>query len=138
MSPTLNGSSVLEHFERGNAIEIRNRIMFNIYLPQQSTNITIRRLRTTEVQIRHKCFCVVYCPAGTDVNTATLSMVSSYQVSTPNKKMLVLHKQTFPGICVLLLPQVLFWKPQSLPKGFSLDSSRLLSPKHDKHITKLS
>ena len=28
----LNGSSVLECFECGNAIEIRNRIMFNFYL----------------------------------------------------------------------------------------------------------
>jgi len=27
MSPTLNGSSALEHFERGNVIEIRNRFL---------------------------------------------------------------------------------------------------------------
>ena len=31
MSPALNGSSVLECFERGNAIEIHNGIMFNFY-----------------------------------------------------------------------------------------------------------
>ena len=31
MTPTLNKSSVLERFERGNAIEIRNGIMFNFY-----------------------------------------------------------------------------------------------------------
>ena len=29
MSPTLNGSSALEHFERGNVIEIRNGIIFD-------------------------------------------------------------------------------------------------------------
>ena len=36
MSPTPNGSSVLQRFERGNALEIRNRIMFDFYpgLPQ--------------------------------------------------------------------------------------------------------
>ena len=31
MSPTLNRRSALEHFERGNAIEIRNEIMFDFY-----------------------------------------------------------------------------------------------------------
>ena len=31
MSPTLNGSSTLEHFEYSNAIEIHNRIMFDFY-----------------------------------------------------------------------------------------------------------
>ena len=31
MSPALNGSSALEHFEHGNAIEIRNGIMFDFY-----------------------------------------------------------------------------------------------------------
>ena len=31
MSPTLNGSSALERFERSNAIEIRNEIMFDFY-----------------------------------------------------------------------------------------------------------
>ena len=31
MSPALNGSSVLQHFERSNAIEIRNGIMFDFY-----------------------------------------------------------------------------------------------------------
>ena len=31
MSPALNGSSALQHFERSNAIEIRNGIMFNFY-----------------------------------------------------------------------------------------------------------
>ena len=32
MSPTLNGSSTLEHFKRSNASEIRNGIMFDFYL----------------------------------------------------------------------------------------------------------
>ena len=31
-SPSLNGSSVLEHFKRSNGIEIRNEIMFDFYL----------------------------------------------------------------------------------------------------------
>ena len=31
MSPALNGSSTLEHFERSTTIEICNRIMFNFY-----------------------------------------------------------------------------------------------------------
>ena len=39
MSPALNGSSALERFERSNAIEIRNGIMFNFYpgQPQMET-----------------------------------------------------------------------------------------------------
>ena len=32
MSPTLNGSSALKHYECGNVIEIRNGIMFDFYL----------------------------------------------------------------------------------------------------------
>ena len=32
MSPALNGSSALQRFECSNAIEIRNRIMFDFYL----------------------------------------------------------------------------------------------------------
>ena len=32
MSPTLNKSSALQRFECGNAIEIRNEIMFDYYL----------------------------------------------------------------------------------------------------------
>ena len=32
MSPALNGSSTLEHFEHSNASEIRNGIMFDFYL----------------------------------------------------------------------------------------------------------
>jgi len=31
MSPALKGSSALQRFERSNAIEIRNRIMFDFY-----------------------------------------------------------------------------------------------------------
>ena len=31
MSPALNGSSTLERFERSDASEIRNRIMFDFY-----------------------------------------------------------------------------------------------------------
>ena len=31
MSPTLNGSTVLQHFERGNEVEICNRIIFDFY-----------------------------------------------------------------------------------------------------------
>ena len=31
MSPGLNGSIALQRFERGNAVEIRNRIMFDFY-----------------------------------------------------------------------------------------------------------
>jgi len=39
MSPALNGSSTLERFERSNAGEIRNRIMFDFYpgLPQMQS-----------------------------------------------------------------------------------------------------
>ena len=32
MSPALNRSSALEHFERSNAIKIHNGIMFDFYL----------------------------------------------------------------------------------------------------------
>ena len=32
MSPALNGNSALQHFKRGNAVEIHNGIMFDFYL----------------------------------------------------------------------------------------------------------
>ena len=40
MSPALNGSSALQRFERGNAVEKRNGIMFNFYpeLPHMQNN----------------------------------------------------------------------------------------------------
>ena len=40
MSPTLNGSSALQRFERGNAVEKCNEIMFNFYpgLPHMQNN----------------------------------------------------------------------------------------------------
>ena len=31
MSPALNGNTVLQYFERGNAVEIHNGIMFDFY-----------------------------------------------------------------------------------------------------------
>ena len=31
MSPALNGSTALQHFERGDMVEIRNGIMFDFY-----------------------------------------------------------------------------------------------------------
>ena len=37
MSPALNESSVLQHFEHGNAVEIRNGVMFN--LPMTATYV---------------------------------------------------------------------------------------------------
>ena len=48
MSPALNGSTAIQHFERGNVVEIRNGIMFDFYpgLPhmhEQSThNISLK------------------------------------------------------------------------------------------------
>ena len=44
MSPALNGSSALERFERSNAIELRNGIMFDFYpgLPHVYFNFVIR------------------------------------------------------------------------------------------------
>ena len=32
MSLALNGSAALQHFEHGNAVKIRNRLMFDFYL----------------------------------------------------------------------------------------------------------
>ena len=32
MSPALNRTTALQHFERGNAVEIHSRIIFNSYL----------------------------------------------------------------------------------------------------------
>ena len=41
MSPALNGSTALQHFERGNVVEIHNGIMFNSYpgLPQMYSEL---------------------------------------------------------------------------------------------------
>ena len=57
MSPALNRSSALKHFERGNAIEIRNGIMFDIYpvLPYMSTNVVHFLLVTGAEQHCYLC-----------------------------------------------------------------------------------
>ena len=41
MSPALNGSTALQHFERGNVVKIRNGIMFDFYpgLPQMYSEL---------------------------------------------------------------------------------------------------
>ena len=39
MSPALNGNTVLQHFERGNAVEICNGIMLIRFLPRTATYI---------------------------------------------------------------------------------------------------
>ena len=41
MSPTLNGSSALQHFEYSNAVKIRNRIMFDFYLGLPHIHVNI-------------------------------------------------------------------------------------------------
>ena len=50
MSPTLNESSVLKHFEHSSTIEIRNRIMFDFYsgLPLIYINALYREIKQTK------------------------------------------------------------------------------------------
>ena len=50
-SPSLNGSSVLEHFNSSNAIEIRNEIMFDFYpgLPHMAYNTQYRLIYAAHV-----------------------------------------------------------------------------------------
>ena len=57
MSPTLNGSSALQRFERSNTVEISNGIMFDFYpgLPQLLTCELILFLR---LQWCMQCLCV--------------------------------------------------------------------------------
>ena len=60
MSPALDGSSALQRFERSNAIEIRNGIMFDFYpgLPHVLAQYSIaqQKSETTTQQL------VLYCP----------------------------------------------------------------------------
>ena len=54
MSPALSGSSVLQCFERSNAVEIHNKIMFNFYpgLPHIYTiNIAYTRLKNNLLSV---------------------------------------------------------------------------------------
>ena len=39
MSHALNGSSALERFEHSSAIEMRNRIIFDFYVPGTATHV---------------------------------------------------------------------------------------------------
>ena len=50
-SPSLNGSSALEHFKRSNAIEIRNGIMFDFYpgLPHMAYKTRYRLIYAAHV-----------------------------------------------------------------------------------------
>ena len=75
MSPTLNGSSALQRFEHGNAVEVRNRIMFNFYLglPQMFVACNIMQLHTYMYidtckhvhthMLTHAYPCKVQCPS---------------------------------------------------------------------------
>ena len=46
MSPTLNGSTALQHFEHRNTVEIRNGLMFNFY-PGPKVAVYIARMGPT-------------------------------------------------------------------------------------------
>ena len=48
MSPSLKGSTALKCFERSNAVEIRNRIMFDFYpgLPHMYANLSQCKIMT--------------------------------------------------------------------------------------------
>ena len=50
-SPSLNGSSALEHFKHSNAIEIRNRILFDFYpgLPHMAYKTQYRLIYAAHV-----------------------------------------------------------------------------------------
>ena len=65
MSPALNGSSALQRFERSNAIEIRNGIMFDFYpgLPQMYSNYLQMQCSKIEHKYAHavQCRCYVFC-----------------------------------------------------------------------------
>ena len=57
MSPALNRSYMLERFERGNAMEIRNGIMFDFYprLPHMEiTDLFAKSAETSFIQLRNK------------------------------------------------------------------------------------
>ena len=45
ISPALNGSSVLQRFERGNVVKIRNGTMFDFYPRMQCHSCTQNQLR---------------------------------------------------------------------------------------------
>ena len=62
MSPTPNGSSVLQRFERGCALEIRNKIMSDFYLGLPHIHSPLF------------CFCVLYKQRWRPWNKATVSI----------------------------------------------------------------
>ena len=53
VSPALNGSSVLEHFERSNAIKICNGIMFDFYLAVFSPEFARTLLPRTATYVKY-------------------------------------------------------------------------------------
>ena len=57
MSPALSRNTALQRFECGNAVEIRNRIMFNFYpgLPHDS------KTEISSHEIRHTLFNYISC-----------------------------------------------------------------------------
>ena len=61
MSPTLNGSSVLERYECGNAIKIQNEIMFNFYpgLPHICNHCVTFHI-TTQEDSHYTCILWLY------------------------------------------------------------------------------
>ena len=46
MSPTLNGTTALQHFEHSNTVKVRNRIMFDFY-PRPKATVYIARMGPT-------------------------------------------------------------------------------------------
>ena len=51
MGPTPNGSSTLQHFEHGNALEIRNGIMFDFYPGLQHVRLLFEILSVSRLEI---------------------------------------------------------------------------------------
>ena len=70
MSPALNGSSVLECFERSNAIEMRNGIMFDFY-PGLPHIIKLRACCSTSLHVTNMYTHAYTCRSSKQVTVAS-------------------------------------------------------------------
>ena len=85
MSHALNGNFVLQHFKHGNAVELRNGIMFDLYLGLPHMHVRIESLRKATKQGRDNTtkltpYHIMYAPFFETHHVVSACQVQAYSL----------------------------------------------------------
>ena len=107
MSPALNGSTVLQRFERGNAVKIRNGIMFDFYsgLTHIHWNLVGMIFHKSAESLLHKIFVgliitIVQCPCATYHHSPLLIFTVLFNFIRKNLSTVKISRYAVQGLLI--------------------------------------